>query len=167
VFNLKPLSAAGVPAALEKAFRYRMLNQPEQAESICHDVLQVEPDHQEALVVLILAITDRFADPRSPSPRSAQELLPRLHSEYEREYYAGLICERLALARLRSGLPKAGEIAYDFFHDAMAHYERAEKLRPVGNDDSLLRWNSCARVIMANPDVCPVASEQEIGLLGD
>ena len=166
MFDLKPLSAAGVPAALEKAFRYRMLNQPEQAESICHDVLAVEPDHQEALVALLLALTDRFADPRPPSPQTARDLLPRLHSEYEREYYAGLICERLALARLRSGLPNAGEIAYDFFHDAMAHYEQAEAIRPAGNDDPLLRWNSCARVIQANPDVCP-STEREVGVTGD
>ena len=166
MFDLKPLSAAGVPAALEKAFRYRMLNQPEQAESICHDVLAVDPDHQEALVALLLALTDRFADPRPPSPQTARQLLPRLHGEYERAYYAGLICERLALARLRSGLPNAGEVAYDFFHDAMAHYERAEAIRPAGNDDPLLRWNSCARVIHANPDVCP-STEQEVGVTGD
>ena len=94
MFDLKPLSAAGVPAALEKAFRYRMLNQPEQAESICHDVLAVEPDHQEALVALLLALTDRFADPRPPSPQTARDLLPRLRGEYERAYYAGIIAER-------------------------------------------------------------------------
>ncbi len=168
MFDLKPLSAAGVHAALEKAFRYRMLNQPEQAESICHDVLRVNPDNQEAVVALILALTDRFADPRPPSPQSARGLLPRLHGEYDRAYYAGLVCERLALARLRSGLPNAGEIAHDFFREAMAHYERAEAVRPAGNDDPLLRWNSCARVIEANPDVRPAeADEPESRLTGD
>lgn len=167
MFDLKPLSAAGVPAALEKAFRYRMLNQPEQAESICHDVLRVDPDNQEALVALVLAITDRFADPRPPSPQTAHVLLPRLRSEYDRVYYAGLIGERQALARLRSGLPNSGGMAYDFFREAMDHYERAEALRPAGNDDALLRWNSCARVIMAYPDVCPAPSEPPIGIVGD
>jgi hypothetical protein len=168
VFDLKPLSAAGVPAALEKAFRYRMLNQPEQAESICHDVLRVDPHHQEAVVALLLAITDQFADPRPPSPQAARDLLPRLHGEYERAYYAGLICERLALVRLRSGLPNAGEAAHDFFREAMAHYEQAEAVRPAGNDDPLLRWNSCARVIQANPDVRPAdADEPPSEVVGD
>ncbi len=167
MFDLKPLSAAGVPAALEKASRYRLLNQPEQAESICHDVLRVDPDHQEAVIALLLAITDQFGDPRPSSPQSARALLPRMHGEYDRAYYAGLICERLALARLRSGLPNAGETAYDFFREAMAHYERAEAVRPAGNDDPLLRWNSCARVIEANPDVRPPAAESDTGVLGD
>lgn len=32
----------------------------------------------------------------------------------------------------------------------MDHYEKAESIRPAGNDDALLRWNACARIIMAN-----------------
>jgi hypothetical protein len=34
-FDLKPISIASIPRALEKAERYRLLNEPEQAESIC------------------------------------------------------------------------------------------------------------------------------------
>ena len=71
MFELKTLSPEGVPAALEKALRYRMLNEPEQAESICEDVLRLEPDNQEALVMLILALTDRFDDPRPAPPPPA------------------------------------------------------------------------------------------------
>ena len=167
MFDLKPLSAESVPAALEKAHLYRILNQPEQAESICRDILAVEPDNQTALVRLLLAITDRFADPRPQPAQHARDLLPRLQSVYEREYYAGIICERLALARLRSGMPQAGELAYDFFRDAMTHYERAAQLRPPANDDSRLRWNSCARMILAYPDVRPAAREQTLGVTGD
>src|SRR5262245_50943674 len=113
MFDLKPLSPESIPAALEKAHLYRMLNQPEQAESICLDILSVEPGNQTALVRLLLAITDRFAEPRPEPAQKARDLLPRLRSQYEREYYAGIICERLALARLRSCLPKAGELGYD------------------------------------------------------
>ena len=167
MFDLKPLSAEGVPEALEKAHRYRLLNQPEQAESICLDVLTVEPDNQPATVTLILAITDRFTDPRPEPPARVRELLPRLDGEYQRAYYAGIICERVALARLRSGFPHCGAVAYDFFREAMAHYERAEQLRPPANDDAVLRWNSCARMIMDNPDVRPAAVDQEVGVLGD
>ena len=51
MFELKPLSHEGIPAALEKAMRYRLLNEPGEAESICHDVLRIDPDNQQALVI--------------------------------------------------------------------------------------------------------------------
>jgi hypothetical protein len=155
MFDLKPITADAVPAALEKAHRYRLLNQPEQAESICEDVLRVTPDHQEALVTLLLAHTDRFGDPMPASPQSARDLLPRLQSEYERAYYAGIVCEREGIAWLRSGKPRAGRTAYHCLRDAMGCYERAEAVRPAANDDALLRWNSCARLLQANPDLVP------------
>ena len=110
-------------------------------------------------------VADR--NPRPEPPEAARELLPRLADEYDREYYAGIICERLALARLRSGFPQCGEVAFDFFREAMAHYERAEAIRPEGNDDPILRWNSCARIIMGNRDVRPEAAELVAGVLGE
>ena len=36
------------------------------------------------------------------------------------------------------------------FMDAMELFERAEALLPAGNDDAVLRWNGCARVIHRN-----------------
>ena len=48
------------PKAIRKAEHYRLMNEPEQAESICRDVLDAEPGDQERLTVLILALTDRF-----------------------------------------------------------------------------------------------------------
>ena len=42
MFELKPLSREAIPAALEKAMRYRLLNEPGAAESICHDVLRTD-----------------------------------------------------------------------------------------------------------------------------
>jgi hypothetical protein len=58
MFELKRLSDEAIPAALEKALRYRLLNEPAEAESICHDVLRIDPENQQALVVLLLALTD-------------------------------------------------------------------------------------------------------------
>ena len=162
MFELKTLSPGAVPAALEKANRYRLLNQPEQAESICEDVLRVAPDHQEALAALILALTDRFGGPRPASPQRARGLLPRLHDAYEREYYDGLVWEREAIAWLRSDRPRSGALAFDCFRRAMACYERAEALRPPANDDALLRWNSCARQVMAHADVAPSEESAEV-----
>jgi hypothetical protein len=155
VFELKPLSPNAVPAALEKAVRYRLLNEPEQAESICQDILRVEPTNAEAVTTLILALTDRLSGPRPSTPQQARELLPRLPAGYDREYFSGLIAEREGIAWLRSGQPRAGSAAYDCFRRAMTHYEAAEAVRPPANDDARLRWNSCVRMITTNPDVTP------------
>jgi hypothetical protein len=155
MFDLKPITAGAIPAALEKALRYRMLNEPEQAESICEDVLAVEPDNQEALTTLILALTDRLYGPRPVSPQAARDLLPRLHGEYERAYYAGIVWEREGIAWLRSDKPRGGAAAYECLTEAMAHFERAAAVRPPANDDAILRWNSCARMIAAYADVVP------------
>jgi hypothetical protein len=162
VFELKRLSAEAVPAALEKALRYRMLNEPEQAESICEDILRLEPDNQEALAMLVLARTDRFGGPRPVPPKLARDLLPRLRGDYEREYYAGIVWEREAIARLRSNVPGSGPVAFDCFRHAMECYERAEALRPPANDDAIVRWNSCARMIMRFHDLVPVGEVEEV-----
>ncbi len=157
MFELKPISAAAVPEALEKAMRYRLLNEPFQAESICLDILGVDPDHQQALAVLLLARTDQFAE--SVPRRKAQQILHQLTNLYEREYYAGIIYERWAVWLLHQGTPGAGFTAHSFFTDAMHHYERAETMRPEGNDDAILRWNTCARLLMQNPEVRPRPTE--------
>src|SRR4051812_19374790 len=147
MFELKLLTPEAIPAALEKAHRYRLLNEPEQAESICEDVLRLDPENQAALASLILALTDRFGSAPPVPPRTVRELLPRLSGEYERAYYAGIIAEREGIAWLRSGRARGGEAAYVCFRDAMKLFEKAEALSPAANDDALLRWNSCARMI--------------------
>ena len=150
MFDLKPLSREAIPAALERATRYRLLNEPAEAESICLDVLRTDPDNQQAMVALLLALTDRFSKGYGVSDTQAQEVLARLHSEYDRTYYAGIICERKAKAQLHQGSPGSGFTAYELFREAMDWFEKAEAVRPSGNDDALLRWNTCARIIMRN-----------------
>src|SRR5688572_28129044 len=93
VFHLKPLSPDALPAAVGKAERYRFLNEPGEAESICLDILAVDAEHQPALVMLILALTDQLRQ-RPGAHREALDLVPRLAGAYERAYYSGLICER-------------------------------------------------------------------------
>ena len=105
MFELKRLSADAIPAALEKALRYRLLNDPAEAESICHDVLHIDPENQQALVNLLLALTDRFGKGYAVGVTQAQEVLSHLHDEYERAYYAGIICERRAKAAIESRAP--------------------------------------------------------------
>ncbi len=143
-FDLKPISKAAVPPAIKKAEHYRLLNDPEQAESICMDVLEVEPDNQQALVLLLLAMTDQFAT-GGASSRRANEYVVRLTDVCQRSYYAGLIHERQARAFLGRGLSQG--FAYDAFREAMEWYERAASIRPEGEDEAILRWNACVRTI--------------------
>ncbi len=128
--------------------RYRLLNEPAEAESICLDVLQIDPENQHALVLLLLALTDRFGRGYAVGVTRAQEILPRLRDEYDRAYYAGIISERRAKAQLSQHTPGSQTNAYELLREAMNLYEKAESLRPPGNDDALLRWNACARIIM-------------------
>jgi hypothetical protein len=147
MFTLKSLSTEGIAAAHEKALRYRLLNEPGAAENICLDILEVQPDNQQVLITLLLALTDQLSREMAVANR-ARALLPRLENDYERQYYAGIICERQAKAILNRGMPGGKTDAYEWFCEAMDFFEKAEALRPPANDDALLRWNSCARLIM-------------------
>jgi hypothetical protein len=150
MFELKSLSKEAVPAALEKAKHYRLLNEPSAAQSICLDILQIEPDNQDALVNLVLAMSDRFAKDYSIGDSQIQDYLSRISDDYERAYYTGIIYERRAKAVLCRSTPGSEHAAYELFRQAMNWFERAEAIRPEGNDDAILRWNGCARIIMSN-----------------
>jgi hypothetical protein len=160
MFELKPISPDGVAAALQKADRYRLINDPSSAESICLDVLRLDPEHQQALVSLLLAITDQFADRPTEGVRRARKLLPRLTDPYKRAYYAGIICERCGKAQLQRPVPAAEGLAYDWFREAMEWYEEAEAQRPAGNDEAILRWNTCARLLDRTPHFQPTEEER-------
>jgi hypothetical protein len=156
--ELKLLAKDAIPKALDKAERYRLLNDPANAESICLDILRVDADNQQAVTTLLLALTDQFD--RSSDPTRARALLAALHAEYDRAYYAGIICERLARARLHQAVPGAEAVAYEGFREAMTWYEKAETLSPPETDDATLRWNACARALLANPRLRPTPEEK-------
>ncbi|HVR98914.1 MAG TPA: hypothetical protein VMW27_20005 [Thermoanaerobaculia bacterium] len=159
MFELKPLSREAVPAALEKAYRYRLLNEPLEAESICRDILEVDPDNQEATVTLLLALSDQLEERQNPCFEQAREMLFRIQDEYSRTYHHGILCERRAKSHLQRGGHHAGHMAYDWFRQAMDHYEKAAGIRPASNDDAILRWNTCARILMTTPGLVPEPEE--------
>jgi hypothetical protein len=160
-FTLKTISPDGIPHALERAERYRLLNDPAQAESICRDILAADADNQDALRALILALTDQFTG-SSASSREAQSYILQLKDEYERAYYTGIVFERETRCYLgRKNVVRSA--AYDGFRHAMEWYERAETLRPPGNVDALLRWNSCVRAI-ERERLEPEQAERELPL---
>jgi hypothetical protein len=164
-FELKPISADAVPEALQKVERYRLLNEPAEAQSICEDILRIEPDNQAALVMLILTITDQFG--AGASAGEARELIPRLDTEYQRAYCSGIICERSAKVLMHKGIPGANFKAYEELEAAMHWFERAEQLRPPENDDAILRWNTCVRLLRNNPALQPRSEERFSEVLGE
>ncbi|HVH72262.1 MAG TPA: hypothetical protein VNB49_14285 [Candidatus Dormibacteraeota bacterium] len=148
--HLKPISKAGIPEALSKVDLYRSLHEPEEAESICRDILAVEPRHQLALRLLGLAITDQFSGDVSDRWGEAQECFDKLTDPYEHLYYTGILHERRAKAQLRAG--RLRHALTPLFEEAMNCFAEAEKIRPSGNDDALLRWNRCVRLLQSHPD---------------
>ncbi len=144
-YELKRISTAGVAEAIAKAELYRSLNEPEEAESICRDILAVEPQHQLALRLLGLALTDQFAGGSSDRYREAEQTFQHLNSPYEQLYYAGILYERRAKAQLKAGQPP--HTLLPMFEQALRAFAEAEKIRPAGNDDAILRWNRCVRLL--------------------
>ena len=145
--ELKKISREAIPRATQKAERYRLLNQSWATESICLDILEVDPTNQPVLVMLVLALTDQFGRESADLVRRARETLERLTDPYQRAYYAGIIAERLAHAQLTSGALHAEAMATTTLRSAMEAFEKAESLRQPGNDDAILRWNTCHRTL--------------------
>ena len=145
--ELKTISKEAIPRAVQKAERYRLLNQSWATESICLDILEVDPANQPVLVMLVLAITDQFGPSPAELAQRARTVLERITDPYQRAYYAGIIAERLAHAQLTSSALHAEAMAYETLRTAMESFEEAERLRAPGNDDAILRWNTCVRAI--------------------
>lgn len=164
MIELKKLSPETVAAALEKVERYRLLNEPWEAESICRDVLDIEPGNHKARVTLILALSDQLRSDGGPRAGELREMADALPGAYERAYYSGIICERQGKARLARGGPGSGAVAYDWLRQAMEWYETAAADRPADDESALLRWNTCARLIDRFEHLAP-APEQPPTLL--
>jgi tetratricopeptide (TPR) repeat protein len=165
MYELKILSEEAIPSAMQKAERYRLLNEPYEAESICLDILRVQPENQEALILLILALTDRFGHEITPAFSRAQSMLDRLGDKHCRAYYGGIIFERRAKAHLTRGGPGSGRLAYEYFSKAMSAYEQALTTCSPGNQDAVLRWNTCARMMNENPEIAPDEQKSEVQML--
>jgi hypothetical protein len=150
MFEFKPLSREGIEPALEKAEHYRLLNQPWEAESICRDVLAIDPENQTALVILVQALTEQFGNEGGVEEDEPRALLAQLNDEHLKAYYAGMISERRAKELLAHGTLGTGPAVFELLREAMDCYEKAEAASPPGDDDALLRWNTCARIILRN-----------------
>jgi tetratricopeptide (TPR) repeat protein len=148
--KLKTISKAGIAEAIAKAELYRYLNEPEEAESICRDVLAADPKHMLGLRTLGLAITDQFTGGAADRYAEVETIFERLADPYERLYYLGLLYERRVKAQLRSG--RAAHTLLPLLEKALHCFAEAEKINPPGNDDAILRWNRCVRLLQSQPD---------------
>jgi hypothetical protein len=154
MFTLKPISHDSVETALAKAERYRLLGEPNEAESICLDILEIDPANRQAQISLILALTDEI--PReADSFARAMEAVAGLASAYDRAYYSGIAWERRAKAAYAAGGLGRSNYLYDWIVRALQFFEEAERLRPSGNDSSILRWNACVRFLARHRDLAP------------
>lgn len=154
MFVLKPISHDSVANALAKAERYRLLNEPGEAESICRDILEIEPGNQQALISLVLALTDDI--PNDPHAfTNAIAAAGRLATPYDRAYYAGIAWERRAKARHHGAGQGAHHYAYEWIVKALQLFAEAERLRSPGNDDAVLRWNACVRFLSRHKELAP------------
>ena len=143
--KLKTISKDGIEEAFSKVELYRYLNEPEEAESICYDILAADPENQIAQRLLGLTITDQFEGQTSDRYSEAEKMFQNLSDPYERLYYLGLLQERRAKAQMRAGRP--AQMLIGSFQEAMRCFEEAEKIRPPRNDDAVLRWNRCVRLL--------------------
>lgn len=162
---LKPISRDAIPRALEKAERYRMLNEPFFAESICLDVLAADPAHQKALVIYVLSLTDQFGPAAMGKATQARGAVERFASEFDRLYYGAIIHERSAVALLESARTGVNDAAWHHLQDAMKAYEQADAVqKDQTNDDALLRYNTCVRLIEAHRLSEPDAEQRDYPL---
>ncbi len=158
--ELKTLPPAETTTALAMAQRCRDVGEPEEAESICLDVLAAEPAHQEALILLVLARTDLLDRGLPGGVERAREPLEKLESEYDRAYYAGIICERQARHLVQARGRRSSFVAWDWFQNAMRHFEEAARLAPE-RVEPVLRFNTCVRLIERNPHCEPGPDDLE------
>lgn len=144
--KLYNIRISAVAEALQKAQQYRSLLEPEIAESICLDALNIDPDNQAVLVVYILALLDQISRSENQSQiKTIERTIEQLTSQYQRYYYTGLLNERRARHLLTQAMSHS--FAYDYFIEALRFYQHAIDRCPEKNDEAILRWNSCIRTI--------------------
>ena len=149
-WELKRLADKNLGAAIALAKHYRDLNQPEEAESICRDVLEVAPTDADALRTLGLALTDRFSSQWIALFEEACATFEKLPSDYERVYYVGIAWERYAKAQLESGRARN---AIHAFEEALERFEQASAFAAKDDPAPILHYNRCVRALTEHPDL--------------
>jgi hypothetical protein len=82
-----------------------------------------------------------------------------LETAYDRAYYSGIAWERRAKACYDAGRLGSSGYVYDWIVKALGLFEEAERVRPTGNDDAILRWNACVRFLQRHKELGPKTEE--------
>jgi hypothetical protein len=150
--KLKKISKDAIAGAIAKAEHFRLLNEPGEAESICRDILAADPGHQDASRLLGLVLADQFTGGEADPFDEAERAFAALTDSYDRVYHKGVLRERRAKAGLRVG-EAAPKMVATLLREALRLFAEAEKIRPPGNDETILRWNRCIRLILSRPEL--------------
>jgi hypothetical protein len=158
--ELKKISKNACARALALSERYRLLNEPDQAESICRDILEADPGNHDATRMLLLSLTEQFGHKRANVFQEAERIAGEMTSPYERAYYLGIVYERWGRRKLEEDVPDY--IAGEWLQKAMSLYEEAERLKPADDDSALLRWNTIARLLKRVPKAMAESAAHEM-----
>jgi hypothetical protein len=109
------------------------------------------PENQAAKRLFGLALADQFTGGERDSYSEAERTFQSLTDPYERLYFVGLLRERHAKAELSAG--HAAYMITALLREALRLFEQAEAIRPPGNDEVILRWNRCVRLIQSPPEL--------------
>ncbi len=150
-----PISKELVGRALKRAEHYRLLNEPAQAESICRDIVAVDPEHEKAWVCLLLSLTDQFPVDMSDALAQAKLALAQIKDVYLQAYYQGMLHERWGRANWQHG--RGSQAVSSWIRQAMQSYQQAMEMAPADDPDPTLRWNTCARMLDKIAKAAPVA----------
>ena len=165
MFTLKPISHDSVDGALAKAERYRLLNEPHEAESICRDILEIDPANRQARISLILALTDEIPR-RTEGVCQSHGAVSSLESAYDRAYYSGIAWERRAKAVVTTAAQDPAAISTSGLPRRCC-FRGSGAPRPAGNDDAILRWNTCVRFLESHKDIGPKMEEVSDPILSE
>lgn len=141
----QPIPKGNVQKAMERAEHYRLLNEPEQAESICRDIVSVDPENEKAWIHLLLSLSDQFPKDKEDARKEATEALVHIKSDFLNHYYQGIIHERWGRANMKFG--HGHQAVMSWISKAMQSYQKAIELAPADDPDPTLRWNTCVRLM--------------------
>jgi len=159
VFEPKALPCEA-EAALELAERCLAEREPEEAESLCLDVLAIAPGNDRAALLLVRSRLALLDHARPEDVERARQALTGLSNEYDRLFYGGVLCTRRAKHQLRQRGAHSGASAYDSLRRAMEHFEAAARLAPE-SPEPVARWNACVRLIARHPACQPHPDRDE------
>ena len=158
--DFKNLESADLDAALAAAQASWAELRAEETESICLDILELDPNHRSTLDLLLRCRIELLKKGLPQSVARAQELIPQLDSDFDQAFYSGMIREAQARYLLEKRGRATSGVAYSWFRHAMDDFAAASNL-DAGRVEPKLHWNACLRTLENNPQCVPPPEDGE------